>query len=48
MNKSQCAAWNPREPINFSVGNDDGNAYTFDMRKLESAKMIHKDHIKAM
>lgn len=48
MNKSQCAVWNPREPINFSVGNDDGNAYTFDMRKLESAKMIHKDHIKAM
>lgn len=48
MNKSPCVAWNPREPINFSVGNDDGNAYTFDMRKLEIAKMIHKDHIKSM
>lgn len=48
MNKSQCVSWNPQEPINFTVGNDDGNAYTFDMRKLESAKMIHKDHIKAM
>ena len=36
------------EPINFTVGNDDGNCYTFDMRKLEIAKNIHKDHIRAM
>lgn len=36
------------EPINFTVGNDDANCYTFDMRKLEIAKNIHKDHIRAM
>lgn len=22
-NKSQCVCWNPQEPINFTVGNDD-------------------------
>lgn len=48
QNKSQCLAWNPMEPINFTVGNDDGNCYSFDMRKMESAKNIHKDHIKAV
>ena len=36
------------EPFNFALGNEDGNAYTFDMRKLNSAKMIHKDHIGAI
>ena len=48
QNKSQCLAWNPREPINFTVGSDDANCYSFDMRKLEIVKNIHKDHIKAM
>jgi len=48
QNKSQCLAWNPMEPINFTVGNDDANCYSFDMRKLEIAKNIHKDHIKAV
>jgi WD repeat and SOF domain-containing protein 1 len=32
-NKSNAICWNPYEPINFTVGNEDGNAYTFDMRK---------------
>ena len=36
------------EPFNFVAGNEDGNAYTFDMRKLDQAKMIHKDHIGAI
>eukprot|EP00830_Metopus_es_P012368 TRINITY_DN2713_c0_g1_i1.p1 TRINITY_DN2713_c0_g1~~TRINITY_DN2713_c0_g1_i1.p1 ORF type:complete len:462 (-),score=67.91 TRINITY_DN2713_c0_g1_i1:109-1494(-) len=44
-NKSNAICWNPYEPINFTIGNEDGNAYTFDMRKLDQAKMIHKDHI---
>ena len=47
-NKSQCASWNPYQPINFTVGNDDSNCYTFDMRKLEAVKLIHKDHISAV
>lgn len=48
LNKASCLAWNPQEPINFTVGNEDGNAYSFDMRKLEQIKMIHKDHIGAI
>ena len=47
-NKSHAICWNPYEPINFVVGNEDSNCYTFDMRKLEMAKMIHKDHINAV
>ena len=40
--KSNALAWNPMEPFNFSVANEDGRAYTFDMRKLERALMVHK------
>ncbi|CAI2369405.1 unnamed protein product [Moneuplotes crassus] len=47
-NKSSCLTWNPYEPINFVVGNEDSNCYTFDMRKLDEAKMIHKDHTNAI
>jgi WD repeat and SOF domain-containing protein 1 len=34
-NKSQCIAWNPYQPLHFSAGNDDGNVYTFDIRRME-------------
>lgn len=34
-NKCHCVCWNPAEPINFTVGCDDANCYTFDMRKME-------------
>ena len=44
-NKSSALAWNPYEPMNFVVGNENGNCYTFDMRKLSEAKMVHKDHV---
>ena len=47
-NKSACACWNPQEPFNFTVGNEDSNCYTFDMRKLDKIRMIHKDHILAV
>jgi WD repeat and SOF domain-containing protein 1 len=47
-NKSSAICWNPYEPINFVVGNEDSNCYTFDMRKLDEAKMIHKDHTNAI
>ena len=48
QNKSNAICWNPMEPFNFVAGNEDGNAYSFDMRKLDSAKKIHKDHVGAM
>lgn len=47
-NKSNCLCWNPQEPLNFTVGNDDTQCYTFDMRKLEKIRMIHKGHIGAV
>lgn len=47
-NKSSALAWNPYEPMNFVVGNENGNCYTFDMRKLSEAKMVHKDHVQAV
>jgi WD repeat and SOF domain-containing protein 1 len=47
-NKSACLCWNPHEPINLSVGCEDGNVYTFDMRKFTEAKLIHKDHVNAV
>ena len=34
-NKSAALCWNPQEPMNFVVGNENGNCYTFDMRKPE-------------
>jgi len=36
------------EPINFTIGCDDSNLYSFDMRKLSEIKVIHKDHINAI
>lgn len=47
-NKSMCLCFNPIEPINFTVGNDDSNSYSFDMRKMDKARTIHKDHIGAV
>ncbi len=31
--------------MNFTVGNDDANCYTFDMRKMNNIMKIHKGHI---
>jgi len=43
-----CLCFNPIEPMNFTVGNDDSNCYSFDMRKMDKARIIHKDHIGAI
>lgn len=47
-NKCPCLAFNPIEPMNFAVGSEDSNCYTFDMRKMDTAKTIHRDHIGAV
>lgn len=47
-NKSAAAAWNPQEPFTFTIGNEDSNCYTFDTRKLDKIKTIHKDHLLAV
>lgn len=46
--KSNVVAWNPMEPFNFTLGSEDSNCYTFDMRKLESALNVHKDFVSAV
>ena len=34
--------------MNFVVGNENSKCYTFDMRKPDHAKLIHKDHVSAI
>lgn len=46
--RSNGLCWNPMEPFNFTVGNEDHNLYTFDMRRLDHALCIHKDHVSAV
>ena len=47
-NKSMSLSFNPLEPMNFTVANDDSNCYSFDLRRMDRAKMIHKGHIAAV
>lgn len=46
--KANALAWNPREPMNFVVASEDHNCYSFDMRQLSRALMVHKDHVGAV
>mmetsp|Transcript_19198 Transcript_19198/g.31967 ORF Transcript_19198/g.31967 Transcript_19198/m.31967 type:complete len:470 (+) Transcript_19198:327-1736(+) len=46
--KSNAFAWNPMEPLNFIVANEDHNLYSFDMRNLKRSTNVHKDHVAAV
>jgi WD repeat and SOF domain-containing protein 1 len=46
--RSNDLQWNPMEPLNFVVANEDYNAYTFDMRKLKEPTHIFKGHQSAI
>ena len=46
--RSNKLVWNPMEPFNFLLANEDHNIYSFDMRKLDKALMVHKDHVSAV
>ncbi|KAJ3687894.1 hypothetical protein LUZ61_017058 [Rhynchospora tenuis] len=46
--KTNSICWNPMEPINFTAANEDCNCYTFDARKLDEAKVVHRDHVSAV
>ena len=46
--RSNAVAWNPMEPLNFTVANEDSNLYSFDMRRLEQSRLVHKDHVMAV
>ncbi|TAQ90144.1 hypothetical protein B7494_g1561 [Chlorociboria aeruginascens] len=45
---SNAISWNPMEAFNFAVANEDHNIYIFDMRKLDRALNILKDHVAAV
>lgn len=40
--RSNAMCWNPMEPLNFVVANEDCNLYSFDMRKLDAAFCVHE------
>ena len=40
--------WNPMEPLNFLVANEDYQSYTFDMRQLAQPTKIYKGHTSAV
>lgn len=46
--KTNALCWNPMEAFNFAVANEDHNVYIFDMRKLEKARNVMKDHVSAV
>ncbi|KNC86951.1 DDB1- and CUL4-associated factor 13 [Sphaeroforma arctica JP610] len=46
--RSNAVCWNPMEAFNFTVANEDHNLYTFDMRKMDKALNVHKDHVSAV
>ncbi|GAB5592766.1 DDB1- and CUL4-associated factor 13 [Umbelopsis nana] len=46
--RTNAIAWNPMEAFIFTAANEDHNCYTFDMRKMESAINVLKDHVSAV
>lgn len=46
--KSSCISWNPMQAYNFTVGNEDHNCYSFDLRNLRKASTVHEDHVGAV
>lgn len=45
---SNKVSWNPMEAFNFAVANEDHNVYIFDMRKMNRALNVLKDHVAAV
>ncbi|KAM0682275.1 Protein sof1 [Mitosporidium daphniae] len=46
--KSNSLCWNPMEPLNFAVANEDSNAYLFDMRRLDMPLNVLEGHTSAL
>lgn len=45
---SNAISWNPMEAFNFAVANEDHNIYMFDMRKMDRALNVLRDHVHAV
>lgn len=46
--RNNCISWNPLEAFNFVTGNEDHNAYLWDMRNMKKTINIYKDHVAAI
>ena len=46
--RNNSLAWNPMEPFHFTTANEDYCLYTWDMRRMDAALLVHKDHISAV
>ena len=46
--QTNTLCWNPQQAYIFSTGNEDTNAYTFDMRNLSHAIQVYEDHVSAV
>ncbi|PWW73829.1 WD40 repeat-like protein [Tuber magnatum] len=46
--RTNAICWNPMEPFNLAAASEDHNAYIFDMRKLNRALNVLKDHVAAV
>ncbi|KAI9746018.1 MAG: rRNA-processing protein sof1 [Claussenomyces sp. TS43310] len=45
---SNAISWNPMEAYNLALANEDHNIYIFDMRKMDRALNVLKDHVAAV
>lgn len=45
---SNSLAWNPMEAFNFAAASEDHNIYIFDMRKMDRALNVLRDHVSAV
>lgn len=45
---TNALAWNPVEPFNFAAANEDHNIYVFDMRHMNRALNVLRDHVAAV
>ena len=46
--RTNALCWNPMEAFHFTAANENHNCYTFDMRKLDHAINVLKDHVSAV
>ncbi|KAJ2720710.1 Protein sof1 [Coemansia sp. Benny D115] len=45
---TNAIAWNPMEAFMFAAANEDHNVYTFDMRRMDHAVNVLRDHVSAV
>jgi WD repeat and SOF domain-containing protein 1 len=45
---SNAVSWNPMEAMNFATCSEDHNIYLWDMRRMDRALNVLKDHVAAV